>query len=125
VIPNTWPVDMTKDPGEMFYDAWRFLLLGNWGSPPIEWADYVEAGTYVQNHAVLDGGGNPCLYGPDALIVAGPWLAEHPRGPGRARGDGPRVSGRERGVVPDLGGGLPRWSVVGGPDRPRRVVTRC
>jgi hypothetical protein len=79
VIPNTWPVDMTKDPGEMFYDAWRFLLLGNWGSPPIEWADYVEAGTYVQNHAVLDGDGNPCLYGPDALIVAGPWLAEHPR----------------------------------------------
>jgi hypothetical protein len=70
---------MTKDPGEMFYDAWRFLLLGNWGSPPIEWADSVEAGIYVQNHAVLDGDGNPCLYGPDASIVAGPWLAEHPR----------------------------------------------
>jgi hypothetical protein len=79
VIPNTWPVDMTKDPGEMFYDAWRFLLLGNWGSRPIEWGDYVEAGTYVQSQAVLDGDGNPCLYGPDALILAGPWLAEHPR----------------------------------------------
>ena len=80
VIPNyDWRVDKTRDPGHMFHDDMLFLLDGNFGSRPLEWADFVEAGTYVQANALSDGNGGWCLHGPDALIVAGRWLDQHPQ----------------------------------------------
>jgi hypothetical protein len=79
VIPNfSWKVDKSKLPGDMFRDDMEFLLDGNYGSRPLEWEDLVEAGRWVQEHALPDGNGGWCLDGPDALIVAGPWLAQHP-----------------------------------------------
>jgi hypothetical protein len=80
LIPNRgWKVDKTLPPGEMFRRDWLFLLDGNYGNNrPLEWEDYVVAGTCLQELAQPDGAGGWCLDGPDALIVAGGWLAEHP-----------------------------------------------
>src|SRR5215213_5848890 len=110
--PNyDWRVDKARDPGHMFHDDMLFLLYGNFGSRPLEWADLVEAGTYVQANALSDGKGGWCLYGPDVLIVAGRhrWWPATPSaagGPHRRPPDGaapghalqpPEPAGREPG----------------------------
>jgi hypothetical protein len=81
LIPNRgWKVDKTLPPGEMFCRDWLFLLDGNYGnSRPLEWEDYVVAGSCFQELAQPDGAGGWCLDGPDALIVGGEWLADHPQ----------------------------------------------
>lgn len=81
LIPNRgWKVDKSSPPAEMFQRDWLFLLDGNYGhGRPLEWEDFVVAGTCLQELAQPDGAGGWCLDGPDALIVAGQWLAEHPQ----------------------------------------------
>jgi len=81
-IPNTsWQVDMTKPPAQLVRDHFLFLLEHNWGQRPLTANDLAEAGRWIQAHAQPSGsdvGGGWHLNGPDALLVAGSWLATHP-----------------------------------------------